>query len=180
MVSDEVVVFDNLKGRLYVVIHANPEIAGAYDKATNRLFWPVGNPGPDFDRHVRLGDNLFTKVAGASIVVKDGVAHCTCNGEVLEAMFKVPATGPIGLYYDPNANVDALQWRRVADQVRAAGGRLVALWGSDESERGRAFAVHVALGVACGFALQIGWGWRWWRDLSSVETAPPASHASKK
>jgi alcohol dehydrogenase (cytochrome c) len=35
-------------------------ITGAYDKATNRLFWPVGNPGPDFDRHVRLGDNLFT------------------------------------------------------------------------------------------------------------------------
>ncbi|UCH52560.1 MAG: anthranilate synthase component I [Pseudomonadota bacterium] len=37
MVSDEVVVFDNLKGRLYVVIHANPEIADAYDKANRRL-----------------------------------------------------------------------------------------------------------------------------------------------
>lgn len=35
-------------------------ITGSYDKATNTLFWPVGNPGPDFDRHVRLGDNLFT------------------------------------------------------------------------------------------------------------------------
>lgn len=35
-------------------------ITGSYDKVTNRLFWPVGNPGPDFDRHVRLGDNLFT------------------------------------------------------------------------------------------------------------------------
>jgi Ni,Fe-hydrogenase III large subunit/Ni,Fe-hydrogenase III component G len=41
--------------------------------------------------------------------------------------------------------VDALQWRRVADQVRAAGGRLVALWGSDEGDRERAFAAHVAL-----------------------------------
>ena len=35
-------------------------ITGSYDQATNKLYWPVGNPGPDFDRHVRLGDNLFT------------------------------------------------------------------------------------------------------------------------
>ena len=35
-------------------------ITGSYDKETNTLFWPVGNPGPDFDRHVRVGDNLFT------------------------------------------------------------------------------------------------------------------------
>ena len=33
-------------------------------------------------------------------IVKDGVAHCTCNGEVLNAEFKVPATGPIGLEGD--------------------------------------------------------------------------------
>jgi anthranilate synthase component 1 len=36
-VSDEVVVFDNLKGKLYVVIHVNPAIENAYDKATARL-----------------------------------------------------------------------------------------------------------------------------------------------
>jgi alcohol dehydrogenase (cytochrome c) len=35
-------------------------ITGSYDKDTNSLFWPIGNPGPDFDRHVRLGDNLFS------------------------------------------------------------------------------------------------------------------------
>jgi len=35
-------------------------ITGSYDKATNTLYWPVGNPGPDFDRHVRVGDNLFS------------------------------------------------------------------------------------------------------------------------
>lgn len=34
------------------------------------------------------------------IVVKDGIAHCTCNGEVLEAALKVPATGPLGLEGD--------------------------------------------------------------------------------
>jgi len=36
-VSDEVVVFDNLKGKLYVVIHVNPGIENAYDKANARL-----------------------------------------------------------------------------------------------------------------------------------------------
>jgi hypothetical protein len=34
------------------------------------------------------------------ITVKDGVAHCTCNGEVLEAALKLPETGPIGLEAD--------------------------------------------------------------------------------
>jgi hypothetical protein len=34
------------------------------------------------------------------VVVKGQTAHCTCNGEVLEAMMKVPATGPIGLEAD--------------------------------------------------------------------------------
>jgi hypothetical protein len=34
------------------------------------------------------------------VVVKDSVAHCTCNGEVLEAAFKLPASGGIGLEAD--------------------------------------------------------------------------------
>ena len=34
------------------------------------------------------------------VTVKDGVAHCTCNGEVLEAALKLPETGPIGLEAD--------------------------------------------------------------------------------
>jgi anthranilate synthase component 1 len=37
MVSDEVVVFDNLSGKLYVVIHVNPEIDDAYNVAQQRL-----------------------------------------------------------------------------------------------------------------------------------------------
>lgn len=32
--------------------------------------------------------------------VKDNVAHCTCNGEVLEEAMKLPETGPIGLEGD--------------------------------------------------------------------------------
>ena len=34
------------------------------------------------------------------VTVKDGVAHCSCNGEVIEPALKVPATGPIGLEGD--------------------------------------------------------------------------------
>lgn len=34
------------------------------------------------------------------VEVKGNVAHCTCNGEVLEEAMKVPATGPIGLEAD--------------------------------------------------------------------------------
>ncbi|MFQ5938223.1 MAG: anthranilate synthase component I, partial [Acidiferrobacterales bacterium] len=37
MVSDELVVFDNLAGKLYVVIHVNPAIDDAYAKACRRL-----------------------------------------------------------------------------------------------------------------------------------------------
>jgi hypothetical protein len=43
------------------------------------------------------------------IVVKDGVAHCTCNGEVLTAEMKVPATGPIGFEGDRGQ----MEYRRV-------------------------------------------------------------------
>ena len=34
------------------------------------------------------------------VTVKDNVAHCTCNGEVLENTLKLPATGGIGLEAD--------------------------------------------------------------------------------
>ena len=34
------------------------------------------------------------------VVVRNNVAHCTCNGEVLEAALNLPETGPIGLEAD--------------------------------------------------------------------------------
>ena len=37
LVSDEVVVFDNLSGRLYVIIHADPETPDAWQRANERL-----------------------------------------------------------------------------------------------------------------------------------------------
>lgn len=43
------------------------------------------------------------------ITVKDNVAHCTCNGEVLEEALKLPETGPIGLEGDRGQ----MEYRRI-------------------------------------------------------------------
>jgi len=66
MVSDEVVVFDNLLGKLYVVIHVNPEIDDAFNKANRRLdelvqrlstTLPPTQPGSD---HKQITESDFT------------------------------------------------------------------------------------------------------------------------
>ena len=46
-------------------------------------------------------------------------------------------------------SADAAQWRSLAEQVRAKGGRLVALWGSEVASRS-GFEVHMALTVRSG------------------------------
>ena len=43
------------------------------------------------------------------IVVKDGVARCTCNGELLEAALKLPETGGIGFEGDRGL----MEYRRI-------------------------------------------------------------------
>jgi lysophospholipase L1-like esterase len=43
------------------------------------------------------------------VVVKGRTAHCTCNGEVLEKEFKLPASGPIGLEGDRGQ----MEYRRI-------------------------------------------------------------------
>ncbi|MFT3829563.1 MAG: GDSL-type esterase/lipase family protein [Opitutaceae bacterium] len=43
------------------------------------------------------------------VVVRDGVARCTCNGEVLEAALPVPASGPLGLEGDRGQ----MEYRRI-------------------------------------------------------------------
>jgi alcohol dehydrogenase (cytochrome c) len=35
-------------------------VTGSYDPELDILYWGVGNPSPDFARHLRPGDNLFT------------------------------------------------------------------------------------------------------------------------
>ncbi|MDP2706253.1 MAG: NADH-quinone oxidoreductase subunit C, partial [Burkholderiales bacterium] len=49
-----------------------------------------------------------------------------------------------------HGRADAGRWRAVCQQVRDDGGRLVALWGSDGSDRGEGYAVHAALAVPSG------------------------------
>lgn len=41
---------------------------GAYDKASDTLYWPVGNPAPDWNGDLRKGDNLYSD----SILAIDG------------------------------------------------------------------------------------------------------------
>ena len=43
------------------------------------------------------------------VTVKNGIAHCTCNGEVLEAALQLPPTGPIGLEGDRGL----MEYRRI-------------------------------------------------------------------
>ncbi|HYC73055.1 MAG TPA: GDSL-type esterase/lipase family protein [Opitutaceae bacterium] len=46
------------------------------------------------------------------VTVRDGVAHATCNGEVLEAALSVPADGPIGVEGDRGQ----MEYRRIRVQ----------------------------------------------------------------
>ena len=46
------------------------------------------------------------------VTVKDNVAHCTCNGEVLEAALKLPESGPVGLEGDRGQ----MEYRRIRIQ----------------------------------------------------------------
>jgi lysophospholipase L1-like esterase len=47
------------------------------------------------------------------VTVRGGVAVCTCNGELLEAEFKLPGTGPIGLEGDRGQ----MEYRRIRIQA---------------------------------------------------------------
>jgi hypothetical protein len=49
------------------------------------------------------------------VVAKDGVAHCTCNGEVLDPAFKLNVEkGPIGLEGDRGQ----MEYRRIRIQAQ--------------------------------------------------------------
>ena len=63
MISNEVVVFDNLKGKLYLVVHVDPTIADAYQQAQTRidglvekLRQPVSVPVPTVRNKVSESD----------------------------------------------------------------------------------------------------------------------------
>ncbi len=65
--------------------------------------YPLAGPYKDLKKYRPQDWNQL------EVTVKDGVAHCTCNGEVIEAAMKVPATGPIGLEGDRGQ----MEYRRI-------------------------------------------------------------------
>ncbi|MFM7040083.1 MAG: GDSL-type esterase/lipase family protein [Planctomycetaceae bacterium] len=70
--------------------------------------FPLAGPWKDL-KNFRPGDwnELIVEARG-------GTARCTCNGEVLEETFKLPATGPIGLEGDRGQ----MEYRRI--RIRTA------------------------------------------------------------
>ena len=56
--------------------------------------YPLAGPFKNLTKYISQDWNQL------EVVVTGGTAVCTCNGEVLDAAFKVPATGPIGLEGD--------------------------------------------------------------------------------
>lgn len=70
--------------------------------------FPLAGPWKDL-KNFRPGDwnELIVEARG-------GTARCTCNGEVLEESFKLPATGPIGLEGDRGQ----MEYRRI--RIRTA------------------------------------------------------------
>ncbi|MHB8167965.1 MAG: NADH-quinone oxidoreductase subunit C, partial [Sulfuricella sp.] len=58
---------------------------------------------------------------------------------------KLPGAMPIW-----HGTVDAVQFRSLCEQVTRGGGKLVALWGSDELARDAGYALHVSLVTAIG------------------------------
>lgn len=65
--------------------------------------FPLAGPYKDLENFKQGGWNTLT------VKVKDNVAHCTCNGEVLEEAFELPPSGPIGLEGDRGQ----LEYRRI-------------------------------------------------------------------
>jgi len=59
-----------------------------------------------------------------------------------------PLSGAMPVWHARRA--EARQWRTACRQVRDKGGRLVALWSTDNSDRGEGYAVHAALTVHSG------------------------------
>ena len=51
---------DTWKGDSWMRGGGSTWLTGTYDADLDVLYWPVGNPGPDIDGSVRLGDNLFS------------------------------------------------------------------------------------------------------------------------
>jgi anthranilate synthase component 1 len=111
LVSDEVVVFDNLAGKLYAVIHVNPQIEDAYNKACRRLDELIARlrdavpaaPTPRRRRRIEEGDFVsgFKRVAFEAAVersreyIRDGDIMQVVIAQRLSIPFE---SAPLDLY----------------------------------------------------------------------------------
>jgi anthranilate synthase component 1 len=110
MVSDEVVVFDNLSGRLYVIVHVDPEQGGTLASAEQRIrelvdamrepLPPTGNSTP---RQVDESDFVsgFTEAGYKKAVerIKQYILNGDCMQVVVSQRLSIPfQASPLDLY----------------------------------------------------------------------------------
>ncbi len=112
LISDEVVVFDNLRGKLFVVVHADPAAADAYAQAQARLDELVqrmqrattlyGRAAPPGEVHNEADFvSGFTREGFEAAV--EGVKEYIINGDVMQVVLSqrlsIPfAAAPLDLY----------------------------------------------------------------------------------
>ena len=111
LVSDEVVVFDNLLGRLYVVVHVDPSVNGAYKQGQARLDGLVAQlrnsplPAPIKKRGRKVNERDFRsgfkrdKFEAAVNKIKDYIVEGDCMQAVLSQRLSIPyKSEPLDLY----------------------------------------------------------------------------------
>lgn len=110
MVSEELVAFDNLRGKLYLIVHANPQQQDAYNKAQARIDQLIGLLDRSTPRHVtsqRITVNEADFVSGftqqgfeaAVTKIKEYISAGDVMQVVLSQRLSLPFTArPIDLY----------------------------------------------------------------------------------
>lgn len=112
MVSEEVVVFDNLSGKLHLVVHANPENKNALaeankrlDELTAQLQLPVPKLGASNKKHTEVSESDFISaftqsgyeaaVSKAREYIKEGDVMQVVLSQLMSIPYTVP---PLDLY----------------------------------------------------------------------------------
>lgn len=107
MVSDEVLVFDNLRGKLYLVIHVNPEMGAGLDQAWHKAQQHLDNlvqalreamPHPAAIRRIQRVDESdfvsgFTRQGFESAVER--VKHYIREGDVMQVVLSQRLSIPV-------------------------------------------------------------------------------------
>ena len=107
LVSDEVVVFDNLRGKLYVVVHADPAVPDAYERTQARLDDLVAQvqAAPPRYQHVSAAQQVHKEADFVSGFTREGfekaverIKEYIIDGDVMQVVLaqrlSVPFTAP--------------------------------------------------------------------------------------